>query len=108
MEKKNSLSVIKADIGSIGGHIQPSVRLLEKVRDHVAAQGKDLIIDSYISYTGDDIAIVSTHRRGINDAQIHKMAWDAFMAGTATARSQEATSWHPAAVAIPCTRAITG
>jgi hypothetical protein len=26
----------------------------------------------------------------------------------ATARSQAATSWQPAAVAIPCTRAITG
>ena len=85
---KLTLSVIKADIGSIGGHIQPSERLLETVRDHVAARGKDLIIDSYISYTGDDIAIVSTHRRGINDAQIHQMAWDAFMAGTATAKAQ--------------------
>ena len=27
---------------------------------------------------------------------------------TATARSQLATSWQPAAVATPCTRAITG
>ena len=26
----------------------------------------------------------------------------------ATARSHCATSWHPAAVAIPCTRAMTG
>ena len=26
----------------------------------------------------------------------------------ATARSQVATSWHPAAVAVPCTAAITG
>lgn len=85
---KLTLSVIKADIGSIGGHIQPSARLLDTVRGHVAEHGKDLIIDSYISYTGDDIAIVSTHRRGINDAQIHKIAWDAFMAGTATAKAQ--------------------
>ena len=43
---KLTLSVIKADIGSIGGHIQPSVRLLETVRDHVAAHCKDLIIES--------------------------------------------------------------
>ena len=27
---------------------------------------------------------------------------------TATARSQVATSWQPAAVAVPCTAAITG
>jgi fructose 1,6-bisphosphate aldolase/phosphatase len=29
---KLTLSVIKADIGSIGGHIAPSTRLLETVR----------------------------------------------------------------------------
>jgi fructose 1,6-bisphosphate aldolase/phosphatase len=85
---KLTLSVIKADIGSIGGHIQPSVRLLETVRDYVSGHGKDLLIDSYISFTGDDIAIVSTHQRGPNDEQVHKLAWDAFMAGTETARAQ--------------------
>ena len=55
---KLTLSVIKADIGSIGGHIQPSARLLESVRNSVNEHGSDLIIDSYISFTGDDIAIV--------------------------------------------------
>jgi len=83
-----TLSVIKADIGSIGGHIQPSLRLLETVRKHVAEQGRKLLLDSYISYTGDDIAIVSTHQRGLNDPDIHKLAWDAFMAGTQAAREQ--------------------
>ena len=85
---KLTLSVIKADIGSIGGHIQPSQRLLETVRNHIKEQGKALIIDSYISYTGDDIAIVTTHQRGPNDEAIHKMCWDAFMAGTETAKAQ--------------------
>jgi len=85
---KLTLSVIKADIGSIGGHIQPSARLLETVRDYVAGHGEGLLIDTYISYTGDDIAIVSTHTLGSNNEQVHKLAWDAFMAGTATAREQ--------------------
>ncbi len=85
---KLTLSVIKADIGSIGGHIQPSAQLLDTVRNYVAKHGKKLIIDSYISHTGDDIAIVSTHERGPNDEQIHKLAWDAFMAGTETAKAQ--------------------
>jgi len=83
-----TLSVIKADIGSIGGHIQPSAHLLDTVRNHVAKHGKKLLIDSYISYTGDDIAIVSTHQRGANDTEIHKLAWDAFMTGTQTAKKQ--------------------
>ncbi|MFZ3041038.1 MAG: fructose 1,6-bisphosphatase [Thiobacillus sp.] len=38
---KLTLSVIKADIGSIGGHIRPSARLLESVQEHIRAQGKD-------------------------------------------------------------------
>jgi len=38
---KTTLSVIKADIGSIGGHIAPSRRLLETVHAHIANTGKD-------------------------------------------------------------------
>ena len=85
---KLTLSVIKADIGSIGGHIQPSARLLETVREHVARHGQGLVLDHYISYTGDDIAIVTTHTHGVGSERIHKLCWEAFMAGTATAKAQ--------------------
>jgi len=37
------LSVIKADIGSIGGHIAPSQRLLSSVRSHVQEHGEELL-----------------------------------------------------------------
>jgi len=85
---KLTISVIKADIGSVGGHICPSQRLVETVRNHVVKHGAQLLLDSYISYTGDDIAIVSTHEHGPNDDRIHKLCWDAFMAGTDVAKSQ--------------------
>jgi fructose 1,6-bisphosphate aldolase/phosphatase len=85
---KVTISVIKADIGSIGGHIRPSARLMETVDAYVTEHGVKLFLDSYISYTGDDIAIVSTHERGPNDERIHKLCWDAFMAGTEVAKSQ--------------------
>lgn len=85
---KLTLSVIKADIGSIGGHIAPSQRLLESVREHVRQHGEGLIVDHAISHTGDDIAILMTHRHGPSDAAVHKLAWDAFVAGTAVARAQ--------------------
>ena len=85
---KTTLSVIKADIGSIGGHICPSQRLMETVDTYLTTYANKLFLDSYVSYTGDDIAIVSTHNRGVNDAQIHKLCWDAFMAGTEVAKSQ--------------------
>jgi fructose 1,6-bisphosphate aldolase/phosphatase len=85
---KLTLSVIKADIGSIGGHIRPSRQVLEEVRTRiVAAQGKS-VIDSYVGYTGDDIAILMTHTGGVLDEKIHKLAWDAFLAGTQVAKAQ--------------------
>ena len=83
-----TISVIKADIGSIGGHLAPSERLLETVRSHVAEQGRDLVLDYYLSFTGDDIAILMTHTRGAGDEAIHRLAWDAFLAGTELARQQ--------------------
>ena len=49
---KTTLSIIKADIGSIGGHIRPSQRLLEEVRNDVASKGKGFVSDFFISHTG--------------------------------------------------------
>ena len=85
---KVTLSVLKADIGSIGGHITPSKALVNEVKNFVQENSKDLIIDSYIGYTGDDIAILCTHDRGVSDEKIHKLAWDTFLAGTAVAKKQ--------------------
>ena len=83
-----TLSVIKADIGSIGGHIRPSRRLLEEVRSVVTDKGRDLLLDSYVSHTGDDVAILMTHTRGTGDEDVHRLAWDAFIAGTEVAKKQ--------------------
>lgn len=85
---KLTLSVIKADIGSIGGHVAPSRRLLDAVSDYVRNHGRGLLLDQYVSHTGDDIAILMTHTRGEGDEAIHKLAWDAFCAGTETAKAQ--------------------
>jgi fructose 1,6-bisphosphate aldolase/phosphatase len=85
---KTTLSIIKADIGSIGGHICPSCRLLETVRSYVQRHGEELLLDSYVSFTGDDIAILMTHTHGLGDRQIHKLAWQAFVAGTAAAKAE--------------------
>ena len=85
---KMTVSVIKADIGSIGGHIQPSERLLAEVERYVREKGKGMLIDTYVSYTGDDVAILMTHTRGEGDEKVHKLAWDAFVAGTEVAKSE--------------------
>jgi fructose 1,6-bisphosphate aldolase/phosphatase len=85
---KLTLSVIKADIGSIGGHLAPSRALLDGVREHVRQGATGLLLDHWIGFTGDDIAILMTHARGVSDTQVHRLAWDAFVAGTRIAKSQ--------------------
>ncbi|RLJ06330.1 MAG: fructose 1,6-bisphosphatase [Candidatus Aenigmatarchaeota archaeon] len=85
---KITLSVIKADIGSIGGHIKPSEKLLKTVKDYIAGEGHGLVKDFYVGYTGDDIAILFTHTRGKGDSKIHGLAWKAFLAGTQVAKDQ--------------------
>lgn len=85
---RRTLSIIKADVGSIGGHVAPSERLMDTVSRHVATGLDGLLIDYYLASTGDDIAILMSHDRGVGDAEIHKLAWDAFLAGTETAREQ--------------------
>jgi fructose 1,6-bisphosphate aldolase/phosphatase len=83
-----TISVIKADIGSIGGHLRPSQALRRAVEAHVREKGAALVSDCFFSHTGDDIAIVMAHRRGVNDERIHRLAWDAFVTGTKTAREE--------------------
>ncbi|MEW5901523.1 MAG: fructose-1,6-bisphosphate aldolase/phosphatase [Acidobacteriota bacterium] len=83
-----TLSVLKADVGSIGGHLRPSRALFEEVKRFVSTEGRGLLIDNYVSFTGDDIAVLCTHERGPSDEKIHRLAWEAFLAGTAMAKKQ--------------------
>jgi len=87
---KLAISVIKADVGSIGGHIKPSQKLIDAVANYINQHGveKGDIIDYYLSTTGDDIAILMTHQKGLLNETIHKLAWDAFVEGTEVAKQQ--------------------
>jgi fructose 1,6-bisphosphate aldolase/phosphatase len=83
-----TLTAIKADIGAIGGHTRPSDELVDTVKRHVVNKARSLLIDHYIGYSGDDIHIIMTHTRGIDNEEIHKLAWDAFKEGTEVAKQQ--------------------
>ena len=85
---KTTLSVIKADIGSIGGHLRPSKALMETVKEHVESKKGSLVVDYRISSTGDDIAILFSHREGVGSSAIHELAWDTFVAGTEKAKEE--------------------
>ena len=83
-----TVSAIKADIGGVGGHTCPSEKLIGTVRNFISRNAKGLLIDYYLGYTGDDIHIIMTHTRGVDDEKIHKLPWDAFTEGTKTAKDQ--------------------
>ena len=83
---KITLSILKADVGSIGGHTKPSDRMMDSVRsDTAAAIERGLLIDSYVGHTGDDICIIASHTRGENDTDVHQFAWNSFLNATAIA-----------------------
>ena len=85
---KITLSVIKADVGSVGGHNTPSQKLVEAIENQVKRAGQRLLLDYKIFHTGDDTAILMSHTRGVDNPAIHKLAWDAFSAGTEMAKKQ--------------------
>ncbi|MGA7368065.1 MAG: fructose 1,6-bisphosphatase, partial [Nitrososphaeraceae archaeon] len=69
-----TVSAIKADIGAIGGHTRPSDELLNSVKEFVRKNSKNLLIDLYIGYTGDDIHLIMSHTHGVDNEKIHKLA----------------------------------
>jgi fructose 1,6-bisphosphate aldolase/phosphatase len=85
---KTTLTLAKADIGSIGGHIKPGARLMSVVTNYMKRHSKPNVRDFYISHTGDDIAVLMTHTRGVGDQRVHRLVWDAFTAGAEDARKQ--------------------
>lgn len=86
---KLTLSLIKADVGSIGGHTTPSADMLACARNRIKeACASNLIIDGFVAHTGDDIALLMSHKKGENCPEIHRFAWDTFLAATKLAREE--------------------
>lgn len=76
MPEKLTFTVIKADCGSVGGHTRPTARMLAAVEDHIAAA--QWPVDHLVTHTGDDIAIVTTHRQGTSSSLVHASCRAAF------------------------------
>src|SRR5207245_9002653 len=83
-----TLSVIKADVGSVGGHTKPSARMMATVRDAVAKAIDDgLFIDGFGCHTGDDIAVLMTHTQGEGSSEVYEFACQTFLAATSVAKT---------------------
>jgi len=69
---KITLSAIKADVGSIGGHTKPSDKMMAAVKSIIHdAISRGTIIDGFVTSTGDDINLLFSHERGPNDHEVH-------------------------------------
>jgi len=87
LAKKTTVSAIKCDVGSLTGHHIAPKPLLDLAENRLAkAQEKGLINSHYVFHAGDDLELLMIHRRGEEDPQIHKLAWDTFMEASKKAK----------------------
>ncbi|ADL07141.1 fructose-1,6-bisphosphate aldolase/phosphatase [Thermosediminibacter oceani] len=83
---KITLTVIKADIGGYVGHCSVHPDLIEEAKSVLEEKGKGLLEDYVVTHVGDDINLIMTHRKGVDNTEIHKLAWDTFLSCTQIAK----------------------
>ncbi|MEO0226405.1 MAG: fructose-1,6-bisphosphate aldolase/phosphatase [candidate division WOR-3 bacterium] len=77
---KVTLSVIKADIGGYVGHSSSHPNILARANQILEGHKKaGTLIDFHVTNVGDDCELIMTHRFGIDNEKIHKLAWDTFV-----------------------------
>ncbi|GAV26204.1 fructose 1,6-bisphosphatase [Carboxydothermus islandicus] len=81
---KITVTVIKADVGGFVGHSSVHEELLATAREQLAKS--PLLVDFHVTHVGDDINLIMTHRQGVDSEEIHKLAWDTFVACTEVAK----------------------
>jgi len=87
---KTTVSLIKADVGSIPGHVTVPKPLLTLAEAKMAeAQETGLINSYYVFHAGDDLELLMTHYKGEDSEDVHKLAWDTFMSCADKAKSMK-------------------
>jgi len=79
MGEKITVSIIKADVGSLPGHAVVPDELLKVAEAFLEEKRKNGdIIDFRVLNAGDDLELIMTHREGVDSEKIHEIAWQAF------------------------------
>ncbi|MEM5794588.1 MAG: fructose-1,6-bisphosphatase [Candidatus Aenigmatarchaeota archaeon] len=77
MKDRMTISLIKADVGSVCGHHTVHPKQLELAKELLEkAKKKGKIIDYYVFNCGDDLELLMTHEKGENSPEIHGLAWE--------------------------------
>ncbi|MDI6890479.1 MAG: fructose-1,6-bisphosphate aldolase/phosphatase [Thermodesulfovibrionales bacterium] len=87
MADRITLSVIKADVGGYVGHSSIHSDLLETAKERLSnAAEKGILIDFHVTRCGDDLELIMTHKHGTDAEDIHRLAWNTFVACTEVAK----------------------
>lgn len=85
--KKLTVSILKADVGSIGGHTVPHPEMITEAKKRVEILVKKKgATDGFVTFTGDDISLIFSHEKGVGNKSIHNFAWNTFKAVTEVAK----------------------
>lgn len=88
--EKVTVSVIKADVGSVVGHSRPHPSMLEASKEILTdAQKQGIIEDFYVTRVGDDINLYMTHYKGEDNKDVHGAAWECFQKAAKLAKSMK-------------------
>ena len=88
--EKVTVSIIKADVGSVVGHARPHPSMLDAARNVLKdAQKAGTIEDFYVTRVGDDINLYMTHYKGENNSDVHGAAWECFQQATKIAKKMK-------------------
>jgi len=84
---KTTISILKADVGGYPGHSGMHPRLLEKANELLKeAKSEGKIIDFFVGHCGDDLDLIMSHDKGVDNKEVHGVAWDVFKKGTKIAQ----------------------
>lgn len=85
---ETTIVAMRADIGSVGGHLQPSEQVIAAVRNVLEENRGGLIVDYDIHFTGDDITVLCTRQGDADRTDVQDMIWAAFSSGSQVAVEQ--------------------
>ncbi len=82
-----TISAIKADVGGFPGHHSVHPEIVKAAEKHLSkAKRSKLLVDFRVLACGDDLQLIMTHRKGIDNKKIHSLAWNTFVEGTKVAK----------------------
>ena len=86
MAETITISLIKADVGSVPGHTKVHDNLKKIAAQNLEREKGKALVDYVVLSAGDDLELLMSHREGTDSETIHGLAWEIFLKATEEAR----------------------